>query len=874
MILAASPFSSSSLAAFGAPIANHLWQSTLFAAIAGFLTLLLRKNHARMRYALWLVASIKFLIPFSLLVLLGSHLAWSKAAAFRPSNFSFAMQEISLPFAPLHPAPAPATFLGTAARLFPALLLFVWLCGCATVLFFWCLRWRRVTAATRSASPANSGRELEAMHRVDQNMGIPTHVRLSLARSALEPGIVGIFRPILVLPAGISGRLTDAQLDAIITHELCHVRRRDNLAAALHMLVEVLFWFHPVIWWIGARLVDERERACDEAVLSLGSDPQVYAEGILRVCKFYVESPLFCAAGVTGSNLKSRIEAIMVHRSARDLGFSKKLFLATMALLGLIGPVVYGLLDPLQTRAESQTHNAPSAVVAFADASIKPNRNDTPMAGFNIKGKPFTAVLSKPNRFMATNVTLRGLLRIAYGVQDSQIVGGPDWLNSEKFDVDARVAPSLVEQLSKLSRDQAGLESGHMLQALLVEHFKLSLHREIRDLPTFALVLAEGGPKFHEAKPGDTYPDGPKGPGRPAGPGTWEPEKGTLVVQGQPIAALVMELSAELGQMVVDKTGLAGNYDFTLRWTPGASQDADHDASSIRTAVQEQLGLKLELQNTPTEVLVIDHAEPIIDGTSSRFQSGPSFEVASIKPTKSGDDKTSILFPPSGFTATSVTLQMLIRAAYGVEDSRISGAPSWLNSEYYDVDARVDSSGADEVRKPSEDQLKVERQRLLQTLLADRFKLTVHREAKVLPNYALVIAENGPKLQEAKPGDTYGDGLKGVDGLPAGPHFMDLRRGGEFKAQAEPVALLARILSRVLGSSVLDKTGLTGDYDFKLKWTPDASLAPSYKGTNSSESSGPSIFTALQEQLGLKLVTEQGPVEVLVIDHAEQPSGN
>src|SRR5256884_8691584 len=121
-----------------------------------------------------------------------------------------------------------------------------------------------------------------------------------------------------------------SQLKAIITHELCHVRRRDNLAATLHMLVEAVFWFHPLVWWIGARLVDEREHACDEEVLKLGSDPQAYAEGILKVCEFYVESPLLCAAGATGSNLKKRIEAIMTHRTAHQLEGGKKLLLAAI----------------------------------------------------------------------------------------------------------------------------------------------------------------------------------------------------------------------------------------------------------------------------------------------------------------------------------------------------------------------------------------------------------------------------------------------------------------------------------------------------------------------------------------------------------------
>src|SRR5881409_3678285 len=104
----------------------------------------------------------------------------------------------------------------------------------------------------------------------------------------MEPGVVGLWRPIVLVPAGIDAQLTRAQLEAILAHELCHVRRRDNLTAAIHMVVETIFWFHPPVWWIRARLVEERERACDEAVLRMASDPQVYAEGILNVCRFYL----------------------------------------------------------------------------------------------------------------------------------------------------------------------------------------------------------------------------------------------------------------------------------------------------------------------------------------------------------------------------------------------------------------------------------------------------------------------------------------------------------------------------------------------------------------------------------------------------------
>src|ERR1019366_6980863 len=141
---------------------------------------------------------------------------------------------------------------------------------------------------------------------------LPIRVMSSTAR--LEPGVVGIFKPVLLLPEGIAEHLTPPQLEAILAHELRHVQRRDNLTAAIHMLVETLFWFHPAVWWIRARLIEEREQACDEGVLLLGSEPRVYAESILKVCEFYLSTPLACVSGVTGADLKKRIEAIMSNR--------------------------------------------------------------------------------------------------------------------------------------------------------------------------------------------------------------------------------------------------------------------------------------------------------------------------------------------------------------------------------------------------------------------------------------------------------------------------------------------------------------------------------------------------------------------------------
>jgi len=349
-------------AALGRLAANHLWQSTGFAAVAVLLALALRANHARARYWLWLAASVKFLVPFSVLAAIGAGLRPLFIPATPVSRFPFVFEEVVQPFAPIpdmglaavRSAPGPVTVAAL-----PVLLLALWLCGFIAVLLYGWVRWCRVAAAVRSSTPLTEGRELEAW-RSTQRRGemesCPTGIVSSSAN--LGPGVFGIFRPVLWLPAGIGDRLEDAELEAILAHELCHIRRRDNLFASTHMLVEAIFWFHPLVWWLGARLEEERERACDEEVVRMGGEPQVYAESILKVCEFYQASPAACAAGVTGGELKKRIEGIMTNRFARKLGYGKKLLLAVAALIAVAGPVAIGVANTPRVRAREAVRAA------------------------------------------------------------------------------------------------------------------------------------------------------------------------------------------------------------------------------------------------------------------------------------------------------------------------------------------------------------------------------------------------------------------------------------------------------------------------------------------------------------------------------------
>ena len=259
-----------------------------------------------------------------------------------------------------------------------------------------------------------------------------------------------------------------------------------------------------------------------------------------------------------------------------------------------------------------------------------------------------------------------------------------------------------------------------------------------------------------------------------------------------------------------------------------------------------------------------------------------TFEVASIKPSAGDEHRIGIqILPGGGLRVSGAPLRMLLTVAYGVREFQISGGPGWINSDRYDILAKPERGTAsdnapsdprpmsDSERKTVQEQM----QQRLQSLLADRFQVTIHRETKEAPVYALVVAKGGSKLQpsERKEGNA-----------PRGP-MMRLGRG-EINGQGVKLEMLATSLSNILGRSVVDQTGLSGNFDVKLQWTPDlgqsptpfggAAPPPGVQAPPPPDPNGPSIFTALQEQLGLRLESQKGPVEMIVIDHVEKPSEN
>ena len=587
-------------------LGNHLWQSTLFAAVAALLALTLRNYQARTRYWLWLAASAKFLIPFSLLLSIGSHLAWSiHPATSQPAMYA-AIDQISQPFNDTVLPNTPIVRTAHPSALLPAALATAWLCGFIAVLAFWFIQLRRVSKAVCEAKPLQSGREIEILRRLEQAANLRNPIQLLSSRDSMEPGVFGILHPVLLWPEGISQHLDDAHLEAIIAHEVWHVQRRDNLTSTIHMLVEALFWFHPLVWWLEKRLVNERERACDESVLQLGKHPHVYAESILKVCEFCVEAPLSCVSGITGADLKKRMIQIMTKRIAPKLDFGRKLLLLAAGLLAIVVPVTIGVVNTAQSQAQSSAAALPS----FEVAAIKPSNSSTSGG----------SIMSSSDRLTIENQTIKSLIKYAYKINsEDQVTGEPGWISSAKYNIEAKKAESLAAALQKLPPDQREEQNRLMVQSLLADRFKLKVHHETKELPVYALVVAKNGPKLI---PATVTPPTSAGSHTLSGIRISRNGQLTGMAASPSQLAAILERQSEIGRLVIDKTGLAGKYDFTLQWTPASGSDplfqgtesaessSNSSGPSLFTALQEQLGLKLESTKGPVEVLVVDHIEP------------------------------------------------------------------------------------------------------------------------------------------------------------------------------------------------------------------------------------------------------------------------
>ena len=415
-------------------------------------------------------------------------------------------------------------------------------------------------------------------------------------------------RPAIVLPRDAENWNTE-DLNRAIVHELEHVRRGDSVTRCLARVMCAVYWFHPLVWIAWRKLVLEAERSCDDAVLGTRRQPPMPTN--------WSSSPSGCQWPTDRRSWRWRTVPIWRRASARLLDSRQRRGRAgilPLALTCTVAAVLVIAMSPLTLVAAPQA--APGSAPRFEVASIKPTGG---RGGGRMR--PF------PGRLTAT-APLRVLMQAAYHVQPFQIVGGPDWMGSDQYEIDARAAG-----------DPGNAQLFLMLQSLLADRFQLQFHRESREMPIYALAPYRGGIKLPPPRDGNCVEDtdvlgslaNPGARMQPAGPASaLAPRCGGLDVMLEaegarmrggkvPMAEFVRVLSRVLGRTVTDQTGFSGVFDINLSFLPDDTTaglpppppgaiPADTASPSIFNAVQ-QLGLRLESTKGSVEILVIDHAE-------------------------------------------------------------------------------------------------------------------------------------------------------------------------------------------------------------------------------------------------------------------------
>jgi len=488
------------------------------------------------------------------------------------------------------------------------LMLFVWSTGAICCLVPAALGLWQIRRIRRHGRPWRDAQTMT--NDLARCAGVHRRIEVMVHESIAGPMTFGVVRPAIVFP--LDARVwPDADRRRALTHELEHVRRRDWVTLCLARAICAAYWFHPLVWIANRQLSVNAERACDDAVLR-ESQPCGYADQLVTLAErssAQHRRPLLAMAN--RGDLSTRVHAVLSTRQQRGPAG-----VWARSVVTIVAAAAVASLAPLRMVATAVEQTpAPTIRLQFEVASVKPS--------------PFfdriMSVRALPGRLTA-NATLQVLLQYAYGVQPFQLVGGPGWLMSEHYDIEARGDASA-------NRDQVF----RMLQSLLEDRFQLKTHREMKELPVFALVSSKAGVRLPAPRDGACV-DSPAdaavewvGAGRMAAPGELPPAKGrcgsALVsisstgaqLRGGKIAMseLVRTLSMLLGRRVLDKTGFAAPFDLQLDFVPDETTpgmpppppDSGISGIAISQALQEQLGLRLESTKGPVEVIVVDQAE-------------------------------------------------------------------------------------------------------------------------------------------------------------------------------------------------------------------------------------------------------------------------
>jgi uncharacterized protein (TIGR03435 family) len=447
-------------------------------------------------------------------------------------------------------------------------------------------------------------------------------------------------------------------------------------------------------------------------------------------------------------------------------------------------------------------------------------------------------------RVEARGVTLLRLIANAYSTPVTLVTGGPSWLDSDRYDVTAK-APAGTTAIALRT----------MLQKLLEERFLLSVKKEEKPMPAYALMLVKKG----VAKPSD-------GKGDPDCKRVVEDGVLALTCHNVTMASLTERLPmvapGYFNLPTVDRTGMTGAFDFRLDWKGRGQITGPSDSMSLFNVIEKSLGVKVEQQSAAIPVIAVVSAErtptPNAPGVTEKLGKAPTeFEVVNIHPSRP-DEKENFRLTNGRIDAQAVLLKDMITFAYDVEDDWIRTTEKWIDTDRYDIIAKTDPT-------ESADTLRV----LVQAMLADRFKLKVHKESQPVTVYGLTV--NKSKLRPAEPNSRSTCVRRAVDGA------MELACTNTTMAQF--ATKVRESAGGYLEHPVVDLTGLTGSYDFTVTWAPrNRTLGVQQPGAStdspipvaSDRGTGLTIYEAVDRQLGLKLATTKHPMQVVVIDHMER----
>jgi uncharacterized protein (TIGR03435 family) len=535
-------------------------------------------------------------------------------------------------------------------------------------------------------------------------------------------------------------------------------------------------------------------------------------------------------------------------RASTSVGF---VALFSGAVFGQAGIVVSGT-------------SAPAFVAADVHVSAKSRMPS--MAAGGLRG----------TRYLVRQATMVDLISLAYDIDNDKILAGPRWLDTDRFDVSARAPAGSTPEQAKL-----------MLQTLLAERFSLKLHKDSKELPGFVLSMGSGKPKMKPAA------DASAPPGCQGQPQTAPPSPDTIPQQVVDCHSMSMDDLARIAGQVannngngLNKTGLEGKWDFTVKWTPtGLLARAGADGISIFDAVDKQLGLKLEAGKVPIPVIFVDSVNEAATPNAadiSKFLPPPppaEFDLAVIKPTNPDFRGIRLNILPSGqINIQGATLNFLLQQIYDIFPDMIQGGPKFMDDDRWDITAKMISTDPGQPAQADPDT----RNKAIGKLLEDRFKLKAHFEDRVVPAYTLSSVK--PKMAKADPTTraacNEGPGPDGKDPRVANPVLSRLLYCRNM-TMAQFADQLPQLASGYVHAAVLDKTGLTDVYDFTLSFSaigilqnglPGPGQAPAQPGAGgASDPNGAlSLSEAVSKQLGLKLELEKRPAPVLVIDHVEQ----